>query len=313
MGLYQDFKKTFDFVILVLAFGFVSFLFPFIALFGFRGIEKSFNRELVVFYWIAGAIGILLLGINEFVQYFSKKNQKIYNMAGWLGSIIINPEISLLYNSKTGDYYKFFKWFKKTSHLLWMGIILFSVFGIFATYTNTFLTELPNIVLQQVYPLGEAILAVEPAGVEIFPLFWLVSMNLYLWKYMQKKAEFDNSIYWVIAIPTSLIIGVLYGVVLHFFAYSSSDRSLFAVGIFWFTCTLLILIFANIFIVWLFKDINNLFVWFNEKKFADEKIAIMVGIFIAFVFLIGMFVWLIKKAKNKKFALGLGFGESGKA
>lgn len=299
MGLYQDFKKTFDFVLLVVTFGFVSFLFPFVALFGFRGIEKSFNRELVVFYWIAGAIGILLLGINEFVQYFSRKNQKIYNLAGWLGSIIINPEMSILYNAKTGDYYKFFKWFKKTSHLLWMGIILFSVFGIFATYTNTFLTELPNIVLQQVYPLGEAILAVEPAGVEIFPLFWLIGMNLYLWKYIQKKAEFDNGIYWVIAFFTSLIIGVLYGVTLHFFAYSDSDKSLFTVGLFWFTCTLLILVFANIFIVWLFKDINNIFVWFNEKKFANENIAIMVGIFIALMFLIGVFIYLIRRAKTK--------------
>ena len=149
-------------------------------------------------------------------------------------------------------------------------------------------------------------MAVEPAGVEIFPLFWLVSMNLYLWKYVQKKAEFDNGTFWVIAFFTSLFIGVLYGVVLHFFAYGSSDRDLFAVGIFWFTCTLLILIFANIFIVWLFKDINNLFVWFNDKKFADEKVAILVGIFIAFVFLIGILIWLIRKAKNKRLAFGFG-------
>ena len=312
MGIYQDYKKTFDWFALMLVYGLLVWLLPYIALFGFRGAESQFNVSLVSFYY-GSTIPLLLISLGEFIQFLSRKDKRIYDAIGWWGSVIVNPEMSILYNKKTNDYYKGFRWLKKTSVLLWLGLIVFSIFGIFAVIYNTFLTTLPFQTTQQIYALGEAILEVEPAGSEILGLVFILSMNMFLWKWIQKKAEFEDSIYWAIAMPISIILGIFYGVILHFFRYGSSDQSLYAVAIFWFTCTLLIIIFANIFIVWLFKDLNNLFRWLNIK-FADETTAIYIGFFIAFVFLVGIFIFLIKraKAKNKLKFLDLGVA-SGKA
>ena len=309
MSIYQDYKKTSDWFILVLVYGILVWLLPYIALFGFKGAESEFNVSLVSFYY-GSTIPLLLISMGEFVQFLSRKDNKFYKALGWWGSIIVNPEMSILYNKKTSDYYKGFRWIKKTSFLLWISLIIFPIFGIFAIVNNTFLTALPFQTTQQIYPLGEAILEVEPAGSEILGLFFIISMNMFIWKYVQKRAEFDDAIYWAISMPISIILGILYGVVLHFFRYSSSDQSLYAVAIFWLTCTLLIIIFANIFIVWLFKDLNNLFRWLNEK-FADEKTIIFIGFFVAFVFLAGIFIYLIKRAKSKNKLKFLDLGGSG--
>lgn len=308
MGLYQDFKGVIDWFIFTLVYGFFVWFLPLIALFGFRGAESSFNRELVTFYYAFSLITFVLLSIGEFAQFLSRKNEKIYKAIGWFGSIIINPEMSILYNKKTNDYYTGFKWAKKTKSLLWLSIIFFSLLGILAVVNNTFLLELPHLT-QQILPLGEAILEVEPAGTEIFGLVLIISINLYFWKYIQKKTGFDNAVYWVIAIPTSILFGVFaYGLPLHFFRYPASDQSLIAVAIFWFIATFLIIIFANIYIVWLFKDMNNLFLYLNGK-YADERVVVITILIISFIFLIGIAIWLIKKEK-KKFKLSLNLGQN---
>lgn len=311
MELYQNYKRVFDFIFFAVSFGVFSVILPLVALFGFKGAENAFNVSLVQFYWIFGAVWVMILGIMEFSQFISRMNQKIYNAIGFLGAIIINPEMSILYNSSTKDYYKGVRWLKKTSTLLWVGFILFSFMGILEVTKNTFLVTSPNIVLQQIYPLGDAILEVEPAGVEIFLLFFLVGINLYLWKWIQKKAiqdgiNFNDGARWAVALPLSLLIGIFYGVVLHYFRYSASDLDLYRVALFWALATLLIIFFANIFIVWLFKDMNNLFLFLSEN-YSNDAVVIITSIVIAGVFFAGIIVWLFKRLKSKQ---GLNFSNA---
>lgn len=300
MGFYDKFKGIIDWFAFALAFGFFVFILPLMALFGFRGAESAFNRELVAFYWGLGTITVFLISVGELAQFASKFSPKIYNAIGWLGSIIHNPEMALLWNNSKKRFFKPFVWAQKTINLIWVGLILFPLLGIFQVVNNTFLVDLPHIA-QQILPLGEAILEVEPSGTEIFGLVFLVGLNMFIWRYVGKRSGFDNFVYWIITIPTSIFVGVvLYGLPLHFFRYADSDQSLVGVALFWLLATLLILIFGNIFIVWLFKDVNNLFKFLNGK-YSDDAVIVVTGLIIGVIAVIGIFIWLVKREKNKSF------------
>ena len=299
MAFYDNFKHVIDWFIFILAFGFFAFFLPLMALFGFRGAESAFNRELVTFYYGLGIITVILISVGELAQFASKFSPKIYNAIGWLGSIIHNPEMALLWNKQKQRFFKGFRWSQKTLILLWVGIIFFPIIGIFQVVNNTFLVDLPHIA-QQILPIGEAILEVEPSGTEIFGLVFLVGLNMFIWRYVQKRNGFDDFIYWVITIPTSIVVGVVfYGLPLHFFRYAGSDQSLFGVAIFWFLAVMLLILFGNIFIVWLFKDVNNLFKFLNGK-YSDDTIIVYTGIIIGIIAVVRIFIWLIRRERNKK-------------
>lgn len=298
MEFLNKYFNTVNTIIFIISFGLITWLLPVIALFGFRGAESEFNQRLVSFYQGFASIAVIVIIAARFNQWFIKGRDKVYKAIGWFGSIIHNPEMSILYDKKAGDFYSGFKWMKKKMLTLWIITIFFSILGIFQVLKNTFFVDLPQIT-QQILPVGQAILAVEPAGSEIFGLTLLVSINLYFWRWMQSKYKFDDVFYWVISIITSLIVGVvLYGLPLHFFVYGSSDTDLIGIAFFWAIATILILLFANIFIVWIYKDINNLFKFLNGK-YSDDNIIIATSLVITFIFLIGMFIIIYRNSKKQ--------------
>lgn len=295
---YDKHRELINSLVFLLVFIFLIGVLPLVALFAFRGAESSFNQRLVAIYYGLGTIFFLGIIGGKIAQHFAKKSDKVYDKIGWYGSIINNPEMGFVYNKEKGTFFGGLGWLKKVKNQLWFGAILFSIIGIFAVIQNTFLIDLPNLT-QQILPIGEAILEVEPSGVEILGLVFLVGLNMYFWRWMQKKNKWSDGTYWFITILTNIVVGLAYGLPLHFFAYPDSDKAILGVMFFWFSATMLITLFGSLVLVWLFKDIHNLFQYLNDH-FADERIILFTALALALVALIVLAVFLIKREKRKK-------------
>lgn len=296
--LYQEHTILFNSIIFSLVFFFVVVIPPLWALFGGKALEKTFNLDKVTFYWIFGAICFIMILLGQLVQWRSHKNPKVQKKLGWFGSIIHNPDMSIFYMEEKKDLVKGFRWIGSAKKLFLVSLILFAIVGLWSTVTNTFWTDLPHIG-QQVTELGTAVLEVEPAGTEIFGLLFLVGLIMYTFKYLRLKYNWDKIIYWVLTIPSTLLVGTSYGVLYHLFRYSESEKSLFGVAIFWFIAVWVILFFGSIIPLWLYKDENNLFQYL-ATKFTDEKILIVTIAIIFLIALILIFYYIIKKQKKKK-------------
>src|SRR3990167_805352 len=304
--IYSKYKNLIDTIVFIFFWGIITWFLPMVALFGFRGAESPFNVAKVSFYYGFGIVAVILIIAGKVNQWVAGKNEKYFEKMGWFGSLINNWDMALIgWNPKNNDVIKIgkfnpFGWLKSGVKQFWIFGILFSIIGIFAVVTNTFLTDLPHITTQQVYHAGEAILEVEPSGVEIFGLVFFVGLNMFFWRWIQRKNKWDDSVYWAIAIPTSWIVGIIYGLPLHFFAYPNSDKALIGVAFFWFTATTLILLFGSLIIVWLMKDLNNLFNFLNKSPlYSDEKIVVITGIIIGFMVLLTIAYFIIKGGKKK--------------
>lgn len=281
-------------MIFFIVFTFVVVIPSMVALFGFRGLEERINFDKVVFYWSFGTIFVAFIGLGSLNQYLSKKSPKYEKAMGWFGSHIHNPEMSLIFQIKT----KFVRWFSVQKNIVFLFIILAPVIGLLSFLTNTFLWDLPNIA-QQILPIGEGILETEPAGTEVFGLWALVVFNLYIWRYFQRKNKWSDDIFWSIAVPSCIIIGILYGITFHFWIYGTSETSIFQVAIYWAVFTSIILLFANLFIVWILKDTLNFFLWLKTSQFSNEAVLINTVIISVLVIITYFAVILRKRAKKK--------------
>jgi len=301
----RKYKNLMDTIIFILVWGLVFWFLPLLALFGFRGAESAYNQSLVSLYWGLGSVVMILLIAGRVNQYFATKNPQYGKKMGWYGSLVNNTEMSMLAWDRKRELPKWLQGFKSGFKQFWFSIIIFSLTGIFAVVKNTFLIDYQQIA-QQILPLGAAILAIEPSGVEILGLVFLVGLNMYIWRWVQDKKGFSNEVYWAIAIPTSWIVGILfYGLPLHFFAYPTSDKDLIGVAGFWLLATTLILLFGSYVLVWVLKDVHNLFDFMNDQSiksktlYSDEKIVVIAAIVLGLMVLATISYILIRHARKK--------------
>ena len=287
-SLYDKFKDILDLSILILVFGIVVILMPLGALFVFGGWENPDNRIKVIFYWLLGASLLLLIIAGKIAEMLSNKNKKIFDKVGWFSSIVHDPEKSLLYD--------LFKIKINGVKLFLVGFIIFSIYGMWAVTQNTFLTTLPEV-LEQIIPISQIRLAVEPAGVEIFLPIFFIGIEMSIIGYFVRKNNWGKGAYWGLVFPITLITGTVSWGAYHYLRYGTQETSMVYVAFFGLTISFLILLFGSIILAWLFKDMNNLFHYLN-KTFSDEKILIVTG-FILFVIIILTVVYFIKTRKQK--------------
>lgn len=298
---YSRYKDIVDLIIYVVIAVVVSGLIPMYALFGMGGGEIAVNWDKIWTYW--GLSFFLFIGISfgKLSEMLSKmsykrygKEGKIFRYIGWYGSILNDPEKSLLYFVSKGK-------IKIAGYKLFLvGLVIFSILGLYGVTQNTFLTELPPVE-QQITPTSQAIFSVEPAGTEIWILVFGIGIIMSFFKWLQLRNKWDNTTYWAMVFPSCLVVGTSGWIGVHSLRYSGSEMSLVSVGIFGFVATILILLFATMILPWVFKDTHNLFHHLNDK-FSDEKILIITG---AVLFVLAIItIWILIKTKKQKVELG---------
>ena len=259
-----------------------NILLPFVALTWGHGAEQQALLDKVQIYSTYGigfGYGLTFLALIMFIYLMFPKS---YKYLGWMGALINNYEDGMLKEVK------FFDFFKKLS---WQ-IAIFLPFFLILGYLGITQTGIP-FAGQQVSPVGKTIINIEPAGSEIFILAFLISLIYFPLKYLKIKNNWTVGTFWSIVTPSCLLTGTLYGYIIHTLRYSGSDADIFAVVIFWFTASLLILLTGGFILAWLFKDINNLFQNFKEMALANDTIFLIIiflGVSIEVIVLLYLYI-----------------------
>lgn len=264
----------------------ILFLFvPWLALTAGGGGENIENISKVQIYWAMGAGFALVIMVGKIIHNITKKD--------YFRGIINEPDMGIL----TSTIFKSVGFATKSSRKLMWGIIVFMIVGLFGVITNTALVDLPPLE-QQVTETSQALLMVEPASFsETAGLIVIITIIYCVLKYFQNKNKWSDTtfrlLYGFIAVPS----GTIYWLVQHFLRYGNSELALTAVLIFGFTSSLLIVLFGDIILVWLYHSISNLFQHLNTT-YSDEKVlAISIGVMIVLSIIFAL-IWMRLERKK---------------
>lgn len=286
-----DFKKGLQNAgIFFLATAIISFLLPFLALTFLKGAEDPQLLDKVVAFGSLGgkfstALAFMcLIGALVFKFKWQKK-------LGWIGALINNYEYGLL------SEFKVFDFFKSALNRILVFFPMFIIFG----YLGITQTGIP-FAEQQIVPSGKVIIGIEPAGTEIHILGFIISLLFFIFLYLSTKkfTKKKDPNFWFYIMPLLLLIGTLFGLAIHNLRYGGSDADLFAVGIFWFTATLFMLLEGGIILAWLLKDINNFFQAIKELALSSDAVLFLViwvfGSIYIILWLIRIYLWTKRKS-----------------
>ena len=301
---YNDYKDIIDLLILLLIIGIIQITLPIFALTLGRGGEEAFNLLKSSLYWGLIISGMILFAILKVAEFLSKKFPKINEKIGWMGTYIHDYEKAPL------PYVKGFKWLRNPLKTLIVFIPIFMIFGVFTVYNNTFFSEtpIPKSEFQQITPLGETVLSVEPSGGEIWnPINLLIGLPSSIFIWLARRNKISNFTAYTLIFATSLILYPLAWVGYHKLIYGSSEVALRYSLFFGFITALITILTGSIIPAWIFKDMSNLYKYFNVR-YADESILFATIIFIIFYSIIVSFIWLLlrkrKQAYTEKEVLG---------
>ena len=290
---YKDFKDIIDLLILILVIILVQVMLPTLALTTGRGGEEAFNLIKSSLYGWLISIGIFLFIILKVGEFIGKKSKNLYEKIGWMGTYIHD------YEKAPMSYIKGFAWLKSPFKTVLVFIPIFMIFGMFITYQNTFFTDIPKAEFQQITPLGETILSVEPAGGEIWNpinIFLGLTSSIFIW--LANMGKISKPVAYVLLFATGLIIYPLVWVGYHNLIYGSSEVALRFVFFFGFITALLTLLTGSIIPAWIFKDMSNLYRFLN-LKFSNEGILFGTIIFLIFYLIIVAFVWMLLRKRKQ--------------
>jgi len=272
---YEKNKKLISPIVFLLIYLFIVIFITLLALTWGRGAESEALIEKSQSYWHLAGWGCLLLVVMSLTAFFvHKKKSKtgLYKYLGWIDGLVNDFDKGVLSEVPQFNFLRKIRW----------QLVIFLPFFIILGYFGITQTGIPFAEMQ-ITEISAIWISVEPASGEIMWLAVIISLVFGITNYL----AFMNS--WkfnpkAISVTFSLVLGTLYGYLIHLLRYFGSDADLFAVIIFWFTASLLITMFGGIIIAWIFKDINNMFQKLKALALSDDTILILVGT-------ISLFVW----------------------
>lgn len=261
-----------------------SFIIPFLALFAGRGFESQLFAQKVWTYagfGIASAIGIMMFTI---MQKFNLKFGYGFIFSpeeGWMG------KIKELKNTLRSPW-----------KILFLSIILVSLFGMTGAMLNTSFVGIPTIE-QQVTKTSEVIISVEPSSSsetssELFVLFLALSFIFLIAKKYKLGKGFTILMSLFVAIP----LRALFAVAIHLLRYGSEEANLIGIFITRYFNSLITLATGTIIFEYVWHSLNNFFVKINEM-FANEIILIITLISLTIFTIVGSTIWYISSRKKR--------------
>lgn len=242
-------------------------------------------------------IGIVALGVIGAV--IKKWGGNLYNSYGFLGNAVNEPEEGLLWQVK--PLRKFLTSFPQQFLL---GIILFSLLGLFYATQNTFLNDIP-FVPQQITEFGTIISEIEPASTTetlVLMFFDGLIFSIAIWlRHRYKWGQATTFAFKLLVFPVSVAVWLM----LHSFVYQGSERSLLAVGLFALITTGLYFFSGSVILPLLHHQINNLFIILN-LTFSNDIIKVITLVIV--LVSISLFAFLVVVQKNRKPTLEVSSG-----
>lgn len=270
---------------------------PAFSFFALGGAELGANVfDKLVFYFALGIASMLALAALNTGEILSYSNPGIYARFGWLRGIIHDPEIGILYNIPA------LHRFLKASFLIKFGIVVFSIFGIFAVVNNTFFIGLPQTEFQ-VTKTADVILATEPAATSETLFFGVfLSLMLGITHWLGKSKNFGSGFYGTMALLVIPVVNGLLWMAYHAARYSGQEKSLLAVFLFGWTGAVLVALTGSLILWLLLHQANNLFQKSNQI-FSNDAIVIVVIAFLL-LFIITTIVLAVRR-KNLNRTTGI--------
>lgn len=271
---FKDFKDMLNVVYLGLFASIISFGIPLLAITLGRGGEAQVNIELFELMGVLGLIGLILiflLKIPELILSFFK-SEKVFNKLGWIGTILHDPEKGLLTSIKQNDKPFFlFRWMRNPFLLFIWSVPVFALFSLFLLFRDSILTARQSITLQQIAPLAEGILAVEPQGLEIFLPLAFLGLIVTTIIYLAKRFKMPKPVMWIFIMLTPFLYGLLWMGV-HKLAHGDSELALGFVYMFGVVSAYLVILTGSIIPAWVFKDMNNLFGHLGDTLQSNQQV-----------------------------------------
>lgn len=248
---------------------FIGLIFiPLLGLFPGEGAEKQVNLTLVYFYWGAGGISLIVIVIFKIISILRNQNMgdvRARKFGGLFNPLIWDFEEGFLYDLSQVRGLGFFKNTGKFFNQFIFGVLFFSFWGLAGTISekvrNTFFFGIPNVINQVSQP-AEISFGVYPASTSE-SLIDLVVISLtygFLKNELLIKRNMPKFIFWMICIPITIFITVLWRVAIHSFAYKGDDLSLLSVSIFSAEIVFYTLATGGILLAFLKHDLHNLFI-----------------------------------------------------
>lgn len=261
------------------------------ALFGGGGAESEVNRDIFMFSAILGLFGAIIILALKLGHYIVQHSNS-YKKWGWINCVLHDPEDSPLLN-QTG-----FKWLRSPFMMIGVFLILSSILGLVQVYQNSFWTELPSRVPQQITETAQGILSSIPSDMEVYvPLSiagLLISVSIWLAKTNKIPTELSY-VFIYIGVP---VLYTITWIVYHFLHHSGSTIALQYVGLFGAISAILLVTFRSIIPIIILKITNNLYAYLNDTIQANETILLItVGINLLLIVLI-FFIWTMTMSKK---------------
>lgn len=172
--------------------------------------------------------------------------------------------------------------------LILLSLIIFSIFGLYITYTKQTFFEL-GTTAQQFTPGGSIIYnsALIPASENLGAAF-LFAYALYGLRRWSKKNSYSPAVYKTFAIVGAVVVFGLYGIINHLLRYGSSDMALTSVFFFWSIGGLITILTGSFIPFWIMHISNNLYLDLGNYFTSDIIYGSTVGVIIVFAFLYGV-------------------------
>lgn len=309
MSKFEEFKDIINFIIIVLFIALFSFIIPLLAITLGHGGEEQQNIELFQIMGVWGIIGIVIIGLLKLGEFITNqfKGKEVYRKIGWIGVSLHDPEKGLLTNIKQWGFedknkptFILFRWMESPFYLLVFSLPFFAIVALILLLKKSLLTALPNLTFQQISKFAEGVLAVEPAGLEIFLPLAFLGLFIHIMFYLEDIKTLPKGIKWIPIMLFPLIYGLLW-MGLHKLLHPDSQIALSYVYIFGVISAYLVVLTGSIIPAWVFKDMNNLFSYLEGALKSNEKIlALTMMIIFIYLIIIGAVVFIKYSLKNRK-------------
>jgi len=257
---------------------------------------------------IVALIGLPVLKIRE--MFITDKGEHPANQSKprlFSVGIIHDPkQDGLLYNAFDGLGFEEKKnpmrWSNSYLRMFALGILIFSIIGIFQLFTNFSFVGLPQQVPQQLTSFGKTFFSAEPPAFAETGLILLVFMLLLgLGAFLSSKFNLGKIGYYFMGFVSAIISSFIW-LGYHSIVYGASEAALIYTWIFGFTGCIMTLLLGSFIWFYLFHFANNFFIALGEQAIIREDTIFLAVIGVAIYTLIYISIevlwWRYKKKKK---------------
>lgn len=269
---------------------------------------EAFTTGISYNIWIIISLCVIIFPLAKLVLIRKGEHPATQKNPNWWRiltvSYIFAPEENgfLYWVAQKVNLKKYMEWSRSIPRIIILGVIIFSVLGIFQAFNpNLQVAGLPKAQLQQVTLVSQAFFSAEPpawseTGTMLFVLCLLSGINAFICaKFGLGKGTFF-AIQFLLVCP---MVG-LFWMGFHNIAYGNQEAKLFATFVFGWIGSTITVLFGTFLLWYIWHFNNNIFAKLAEISPFKEDIALIAGISIIALFFIWMGIEYFSKVMRRR-------------